>query len=149
MSVVLVEVGSCVYFYQIFSLFILYCVNGGFWRTALSGCFYIKYTFSFNLTQKESILNSTVHKLSFDKCLVLYQLFIKQQLCLRSTEGFSSLMTNLLMQYFYSFYNFGLLSRWVFDSVILTFSFYLFMKFVCNFCCVCKLFQKCFSDIHC
>ena len=50
MSVVLVEVGSCVYFYQIFSLFILYCVNGGFWRTGLSGCFYIKYTFSFNLT---------------------------------------------------------------------------------------------------
>ena len=125
--------GSCVYFYQIFCLFIVCCVNGCFWRTALSDCFYIKHTFSFNLTWKESFLKGTVHRLTFDKYLVLHQLFIKHQLCLGSPEGFPSSMTNLLMQYFYNFYNFGLFSIWLFDSVFLTFSFCLFIKLVCNF----------------
>ena len=149
MSVVSVEVGSCVYFYQTFCLFIVCCVNGWFWRTALSGCFYIKYTFSFNLTWEESFLKSTARRLTFDKYLVLHQLFIKYQLYLGSPEGFPSSMANLVMQYFYNFYNFGLFSRWFFDSVILTFSFCLFIKLVCNFWCLCKLFIKCFSDTHC
>ena len=149
MSVVSVEVGSCVYCYQTFCLFIVCCVNGWFWRTALSGCFYIKYTFSFNLTWEESFLKSTARRLTFDKYLVFHQLFIKYQLCLGSPEGFPSSMANLLMQYFYSFYNFGLFSRWFFDSVILTFSFCLFIKLACNFWCLCKLFIKCFSDKHC
>ena len=125
MSVVLVEVGSCVCFYQIFCLFIVYCVNGSFGRTALSGYFYIKHTFSFNLTWKESFLKSTVHRLTFDKYLVLHQLFVKHQLCFCSLEEFPSSMTNLLMQYFCNFYNFGVFSVSVSVSVSLSLSIYL------------------------
>ena len=133
-------------------ILLIYCLlcKRLFSENWLSGCFYIKYTFSFNLTWKESFLKSTVHRLTFDKYLVLHQLFIKHQLCLGSPEGFPSSMANLLMQYFYNFYNFGLFSRWLFDSVVLTISFCLFIKFVIFG--VCKLSVKCFrdfSDPHC
>ena len=61
-------------------------------------------------------------------------------------------MTNSLTQYFINlqfFLNIGLLSRWFFDSVILTFSFILLFHWISFwFCCVHKLFVKCFIYAH-
>ena len=65
-----------------FSYFIIYCVNGWFWGTVLSGCFIILSTlFILNLTWKESFLESTLSGWTFGKYLVLHQLLIKHQLC--------------------------------------------------------------------
>ena len=82
-----------------FSYFIIYCVNGCFWGTVLSGCFIILSTlFVLNLTCKESFLESTLSGWTFGKYLVLHQLLIKHQLCVGSLERFPSQMTNLLTQ---------------------------------------------------
>ena len=49
----------------------------------------------------------------------------------------------------YNFYKIGLFSWCFFDSVILTFSFILPFHLIFNFCCVCKVFVKCFIQKHC
>ena len=46
---------SCVGFSQVFCLFIIYCLNGCFLGTALSGCFYIKCIFILILHARKNV----------------------------------------------------------------------------------------------
>ena len=84
-------------FLNCFSYFVIYCVNGCFWATTLSACFIILSTlFIFNLTRKESFLESFLCGWIFVKYLVLHQLFIKHELCIGNLERFPSQMINSL-----------------------------------------------------
>ena len=76
MSADLVGVGSLVGVSQLFYLFIVW--TAVFWGIAFSGCFIILSTL-FILTYMEGNL---------DKCLVLYQFFIKHQLCVGDLQSF-------------------------------------------------------------
>ena len=98
-SAVLVGVGSFVGVSQLFYLPIVWTtVFGGI---ALSDCFIILYTlFIFNLHGRKALWRAPRGWI-FDKYLVLYQVFIKHQVCVGDLQSFPCLMTNLLTQCFY------------------------------------------------
>ena len=116
-----------------FGCFIIYYVNGCFGVTALFGCFnFLKATFNFNLTRKESFLETTLQGEIFYTYLVLHKLFIKHQLCINNPKRFLTKMINLLTLCFYQFTvlnNSVLFSKWFSHSLIFTFSFAFFSSF--------------------
>ena len=87
MSAVLVGVGSFVCVSQVFYLFIVWtAIFGGI---ALSACFIILSTL-FILTYMEGKLCWEHSSRVFDEYLVLYQFFIKHQLCFGNLQSFPS-----------------------------------------------------------
>ena len=79
------------------NILFIYCVNCCF----MGKCWFIILSTLFILpTWKENSLERALEWI-FDKYLVLYQLFIKHQLCIGNLQSFPSQMTNLLTQYFY------------------------------------------------